>query len=190
MLCAPRLVYDLCCVQSVLETVNVLYEKVTTNNTHFPLCWMMTLFTNKHIKGTSSTQLCGCTEPILGYLCRNGVSCTFEILILKPPLWLNLLRVSPLDPVPISSECGALCVDLTSADSMASCNDAKGTNATWKWMQMLLTWTYVLCRWYWNNFTGYFNFTGNFEQKIWIWCASKKKKSPDHKPLSYWAVFC
>lgn len=30
-------------------------------------------------------QLCGSTGPIICYLCQNGVSCTFEILILKPP---------------------------------------------------------------------------------------------------------
>lgn len=75
---------------------------------------------NTAYQQTHQRQLCGSTGPILGYLCRNGVSCTFEILILKPPLWLNLLRVSLLDPVPVSSEYRAVCVDITRADSIPS----------------------------------------------------------------------
>ena len=55
-------------------------------------------------------KLCGCTQPILGHLCWNGVSCTFEILIVKPPLESDLLRVSLLDPVPVSSGYGAVCM--------------------------------------------------------------------------------
>lgn len=78
-------------VQSAFGTDGSFCEKVTTNSEDVPLWSRRTPLTNKH---TSSLQLCGSTEPILGYLCWNGVSCTFEILILKPPLWLKLLRVS------------------------------------------------------------------------------------------------
>lgn len=46
---------------------------------------LFTPLTNKPIKVThAQTKLGGCTEPILGYLCRNGVSRTLEILIVKP----------------------------------------------------------------------------------------------------------
>lgn len=120
--CAPAfsLFMPGCCIRSFSETDLAFCEKVKTDKREFPSAVERSLednttplLTNKHIK-QSSVQLCGAAQPILGYSCRNGVSCTSEILILKAPLWLDLLTVSLLDSVPICSVHGAVCVDPTS----------------------------------------------------------------------------
>lgn len=84
------------CLQSLWEIDLDLYEKVTANNIFF-LCNI-----RYPCKPTNKSKFkSSLTKPILSFVRRNGVSSTFEIPVLKPPLWLNPLRVSLLDLFPI-----------------------------------------------------------------------------------------
>lgn len=85
--------------------------KVRTNIFNF--LSVVRLLINKHTEDTRPNQPHGSTQTIFGVLCWNGVSSSFEILSVKAPLRLNLLRASCLDVVPISSDsdlCVCVCV--------------------------------------------------------------------------------
>lgn len=115
------------------------FEKVKTNRKNSPLWWREVWRITQHFCSPTNTSnkvqsySAEPHKPILSYLCRNGVSCTSEILILKAPLWLNLLTVSLLDQVPICSVqravCVWVCVDPTSEYSIPSLEWCKATDS-------------------------------------------------------------